>query len=246
MPVESPSPRTFVLVHGAWHGGWCWSRVADRLRASGHKVYTPTLTGLGERAHLLRPDITLHTFVQDVANVLIWEDLHNVTLVGHSFGGLVITGVADILADRLDQLVYLDAFILDSGVSTFDTLPDDVVAKLRAIADAQPIPSLPAPKPKSLGLFEVDDVAFVESRLTPQPLGAYETALPLQHPVGNGLPCAYIHCTAPSFAAVEGSRQWVKENTSWDWSELEAGHDAMVSAPGLLAERLNQLAYSAR
>lgn len=246
MPIEPSSSHTFVLVHGAWHGGWCWSKVADRLRASGHKVYTPTFTGLGERSHLLNPSITLQTFVQDIANVLVWEDLNQVTLVGHSFGGLVITGVADILRERLQQLVYLDAFILESGVSTLDTLPDDVVAKLRAMAAAQPIPSLPAPKPKSLGLFDADDIAFVESRLTPHPLGAYETALQLQHPVGNGLPCTYVHCTAPSFAAVEGSRQWVKANTSWDWSELEAGHDAMVSAPGLLAERLNQLAYSAR
>ncbi|NYT60755.1 alpha/beta fold hydrolase [Alcaligenaceae bacterium] len=237
----SATPHTFVLVHGAWHGGWCWVHVADRLRAQGHQVYTPTLTGVGERSHLLQPGITLQTFIQDIANVLIWEDLHNVTLVGHSFGGLVITGVADILPERLRQLVYLDAFILESGISTFDTLPPEVVAKLRAAATEQATPVLAAPKAKNLGLSEAQDIAFVESRLTPMPLGVYETALQLQHPIGNGLPCAYVHCKQPSFAAVEGSRQWVKENTQWNWSELPTGHDAMVSAPSLLAEHLNNL-----
>ncbi len=246
MSIDAFKPSTFVLVHGAWHGGWCWARVAERLRARGHKVYTPTLTGLGERHHLLGPDITLQTLVQDIANVLVWEDLSRVTLVGHSFGGVVITGVADFMPERLLQLVYLDAFILPSGVSTFDTLPDDVTDKLRAMAALQPQPSLPAPKPKSLGLFEPEDVGFVESRLTPQPLATYDTALQLHHPVGNGLPCTYIHCTTPSFAAVEGSRLWAKENTGWDWKELQTGHDAMVSAPGLLAECLDELVYSAR
>lgn len=241
MPAHSDARHIFVLVHGAWHGGWCWARVADRLRAQGHQVYTPTLTGLGERSHLLQPGITLQTFIQDIVNMLVWEDLHNVTLVGHSFGGLVITGVADILRERLRQLVYLDAFILESGVSTFDTLPPAMVDKLRAAALEEFIPALAAPKPKNLGLSEEADIAFVESRLTPMPLDAYESALQLQHPVGNGLPCAYVHCTAPSFAAVEGSGLWVKENTNWGWSELETGHSAMVSAPALLAERLNSL-----
>lgn len=246
MKADASTPATFVLVHGAWHGGWCWSRVAERLRARGHNVYTPTLTGLGERHHLLSADITLQTFVRDIANVLIWQDLSRVILVGHSFGGLVITGVAELLPERLQQLVYLDAFILASGVSTFDTLPQTIVDKLRATAALQPQPSLPPPKPGSLGLFEAEDVGFVQSRLTPHPLATYETALQLNHPVGNGLPCTYLHCTAPSFAAVEGSRLWVKENTNWDWEELQAGHDAMVSAPGLLAECLDKRAYSAR
>lgn len=246
MKDDASTPATFVLVHGAWHGGWCWSRVAKLLRKSGHNVYTPTLTGLGERHHLLTPDVTLQTFVDDIANVLIWEDLSRVILVGHSFGGLVISGVADLIPERLQQLIYLDAFILASGVSTFDTLPQSIVDKLRATAALQAQPSLPPPKPSSLGLFEPEDVGFVQSRLTPHPLATYETALQLKHPVGNGLPCTYLHCSTPSFAAVEGSRLWVKENTDWAFEELQAGHDAMVSAPGLLAECLNKLTYSAR
>ncbi|HUH60660.1 MAG TPA: alpha/beta fold hydrolase [Candidimonas sp.] len=242
MPTSLIAPHIFVLVHGAWHGGWCWSKVADELRSRGHKVYTPTLTGLGERSHLAGSGVTMHTLVQDVANVLTWEDLAGVTLVGHSFGGLVISGVADLMPRRISRLVYLDAFILESGVSTFDTLPADVVEKLRAVAADQPIAALPAPRPKSLGLTEPDDIAFVESRLTPQPLGTYETSLQLNHPIGNGLPSTYVHCTLPSFGAVQESRDWVKSNTDWPWMELQTGHDAMVSAPSLVTKLLCSLA----
>lgn len=242
MSTSPLASRTFVLVHGAWHGGWCWSKVAEELRSNGHKVYTPTLTGLGERSHLAGCDVTMQTLVQDVANVLTWEDLQDVTLVGHSFGGLVISGVADLMPQRLRRLVYLDAFILESGVSTFDTLPAEVVEKLRAVAADQPIAALPAPRPKSLGLTEPDDIAFVESRLTPQPLGTYETSVQLKHPIGNGLPCTYVHCTSPSFAAVQASRDWVKSNTNWPWMELKTGHDAMVSAPSLVTRLLCSLA----
>jgi pimeloyl-ACP methyl ester carboxylesterase len=240
MTLTPSNSRTFVLVHGAWHGGWCWSRVADRLRAQGHRVYTPTQTGVGERSHLLNATISLQTFVDDIANLIRWEDLDNVTLVGHSFGGLSITGVADVMPERLRNLVYLDAFILGHGVSTFDTLPAAVIDKMRAVAHSTPTPApaVPAPKPTSLGLEQADDIAFVAGRLTPQPLSTYETALTLSNPVGNNLPCTYVHCTQPSFAAVESSREWVKTNTNWAWAELGTGHDAMVSDPDALTEML--------
>lgn len=235
--------KTFVLVHGAWHGGWCWQRVASILRANGHTVFTPTQTGVGERRHLLDPAITLDTFVQDIASVLLYEDLRDVTLVGHSFGGLSITGVADILPERVRRLVYLDAFLLESGVSTFDTLPAGLVEKMRAAAmNAETmVPTVAPPRPASLGLEAPDDLAFVADRLTPQPLGVYETALQLQHPIGNGKPCTYVHCTQPSFAAVEASREWVKKQPGWQWEELATGHDAMVSDPEGVASLLMRL-----
>ncbi len=240
------STQTFVLVHGAWHGGWCWSRVAARLRAAGHAVFTPTLTGLGERSHLLNSGISLQTFVDDIVNVLVWEDLNDVVLVGHSFAGLVITGVADAVPERLRQLVYLDAFILESGVSTFDTLPVEIVAKLHAAAQntSGAAPALPPPKPRTLGLFEPDDIAFVEGRLTPHPLRSYETALQLRHPVGNGLPCSYLSCANPLFAAVDASRNWARTRPGWRWEDLDAGHAAMVSAPGPLTEALLRAAQA--
>src|SRR5260221_1599406 len=127
--------QTFVLVHGAWHGGWCWSRVADRLRAAGHEVFTPTQTGLGERKHLLSKDITLDTFTGDIVNVIEVEELSSVVLVGHSFGGLAISGVADAMPDRIRHLVYLDSLMAEGGRSPFYSLPPDVVAARRRTAE---------------------------------------------------------------------------------------------------------------
>lgn len=234
------TPNTYVLVHGAWHGGWCWSRVAGPLRRQGHRVFTPTLTGLGERSHLLSRHVTLDTFVQDIANVLIWEDLSDVILVGHSFAGPVISGVADRCAARIRHLVYLDAFILENGQSAFDTLPLDLVERLRL--SARETNTLAAPRPASLGLTRPEDIAFVGSRLTPHPIGSYETALSLEHPIGNEVPATYLACMLPPFAAVDGSRQWVRKNAAhWNWKELAAGHDAMVSAPALVLEALSGL-----
>jgi pimeloyl-ACP methyl ester carboxylesterase len=255
------SRKTFVLVHGAWHGGWCWSRVAEPLRAMGHRVYTPTQTGLGERQHLLGDTITLNTFVQDIANVLLWEDLHDVILVGHSFGGLTITGVADILPKRLAHLAYLDAFILESGITTFDTLPLAMVNKLRTAAETAALaslhdrrrhgkalqtstiqlrhaPAVPAPKPSVFGLTKRGDTAFVSKRLTPQPLSVYESALNLTYPVGNNVPCTYLHCTNPDFSAVRTSYQWVRSHTDWPCVDLPSCHSAMVADPQLVIDAL--------
>jgi len=118
--------RTYVLVHGAWHGGWCWRDVAALLRAQGHRVTTPTLTGLGERRHLMSRDITLDTFVADILNHIEAEELDDIILVGHSHAGIAISGVADRIPERIRHLVYLDAVILESGVTAFDMLPPEV------------------------------------------------------------------------------------------------------------------------
>ena len=117
---------TFLLVHGAWHGGWCWKRVTPLLRAAGHEVFTPTLTGLGERKHLMSPDIGLDTHVQDVVGVLEYEDLRDVILVGHSYAGMVITGVAGRTPERIAHLVYLDAFVPEDGKSLMDYQPPEM------------------------------------------------------------------------------------------------------------------------
>lgn len=239
---ESAQSLVFVLVHGAWHGGWCWQKVAALLRAQGHTVYTPTLTGLGERSHLISADITLDTFVDDVANLIRWEKLCNVVLVGHSFGGLVISGVADALAKQLRQLIYLDAFILPHGLSTFDTLPADTVQKMRQLASKHTVAAVPAPPAHALGLSAKDELDFIAGRLTPQPLSTYESALNLQNShIGNHLPCTYISCTSPAFNAVEASKQWAAEQKNWDMQELACGHMAMISAPEALSKLLLEL-----
>jgi pimeloyl-ACP methyl ester carboxylesterase len=116
--------KTFVLAHGAWHGGWCWRRVADLLEKRGHKVYTPTLTGLGERSHLMRADISLDTHITDVVNVIKWEDLHGICLVAHSYGGWPVSGALEQIGDRVASIVFLDAFVPEDGQKGFDFASD--------------------------------------------------------------------------------------------------------------------------
>jgi len=233
------APQTFVLVHGAWHGGWCWSRVADRLRTAGHQVFTPTQTGLGERKHLLSKDITLDIFTRDIANVIEAEELSNVVLVGHSFGGLAISGVADAMPDRIRHLVYLDSLMVEGGKRPFDSLPPDVVAaRLKAAEQSSGGLSLPAPPPSAFGVSDATDTEWIKRRLTPHPLGTYTSTLNIKGPVGNDLPRTYIHCTNPSYAALEASRKWVKAQPGWHWAEIATGHDAMVTAPEELTRML--------
>ncbi len=232
---------TFVLVHGAWHGGWCWVRVADILRREGHRVFTPTCTGLGERAHLLSEHITLDTFVRDVAGVIAAEELTEVVLVGHSFGGLAISGVAEAMPERLRHLVYLDALIVQPGRAPFDGLRPEVVAARRAAAAPSGSLSLPPPSAAAFGVLDPADAAWVTRRLTPHPLSTYESPLPIRGPVGNGLPRTYVDCTTPSYATLDGVKDWVRGQPGWGWREMATGHDAMVSAPDALARLLVEL-----
>src|SRR3954452_14570534 len=150
--AQAAAGKTFVLVHGAWHGGWCWGKVAAILRSRGHTVFTPTQTGLGERTHLLSKSITLDTFVEDIVNVLKFEDLKDVTLVGHSFGGPPITGTADRVPERIKQLIYLDAAMLQGGQSVFSLIPEELVAARRKLAqDTSGGLSIPPPPAASFG-----------------------------------------------------------------------------------------------
>ncbi len=156
----------FVLVHGAWHGGWCWQRVARLLRAAGHDVYTPTLTGLGERAHLLSPAIGLDTHIKDILGVLFYEDLRDVVLVGHSYAGMVITGVAEQTAKRLRHLVYLDAFVPWEGQSLLDLMGETeaLIVRERAARDGDGwcVPPLPL---EAFGVTKPADLAWAGARI---------------------------------------------------------------------------------
>src|SRR3546814_883276 len=139
---------TFVLVHGAWHGGWCWVRVADRLRAAGHAVFAPTLTGLADRSHLLAPTVGLQTHIRDVAGLILWEELRDVVQVGHSYGGMVITGAADRVAERIRTLAFVDAFTPQHRQSAFDLRTPEANAlvrdRARALGGGWRIPPTPA------------------------------------------------------------------------------------------------------
>lgn len=234
--------KTYVLLHGAWHGGWCWRPVADALRAAGHRVLTPTQTGLGERRHLLSRDITLDTFVADLTNLIEAEELTDAILVGHSFGGLAISGAADRMPERIRHLVYLDSLILEGGQSPFSVLPPEVVAaRRRLVAEQGDGIAIPPAPVSAFGIPEDHPRAgWVRRRLTPHPAGTYESPLRLANPVGNGLPRSYIACTAPIYAPLEGVRQWVRRQPQpgWNWIEIATGHDAMVTAPEELARML--------
>ena len=232
-----------MLVHGAWHGGWCWRDVADRLRASGHRVFTPTCTGLGERAHLLSREITLDTFTRDVAGVIEAEELQNIVLVGHSFGGLPTSGVADLMPERIRYLVFLDSLLIQPGKTPFDGLaPDVVAARRKAAEETSGGLSLPAPPSSAFGVTGDANMAWVERRLTPHPLGTYTSPLNISNPVGNGLPRAYVACTSPAYPALDGVKAWVRQQPGWRWAEIATGHDAMVTAPGELARMLAEMA----
>lgn len=231
----------FVLVHGAWHGGWCWQHVAAILRAAGHQVFTPTMTGLGERAHLLNAQVGMSTFIDDICAVISAEELNDVVLVGHSFGGPVITGVADRMPQHLQQLIYLDALIVQNGESALSILPPAVQAERSRTIDAEGL-RMAIPAPDKFGVSEPEQVAWLQRRLTPHPLKAYTEPLRLQHPFANSLDKTYIAVTEPWYPPLAGLRDWIRSQPDWQWRELAAGHDAMLTSPAALAAMLIALA----
>lgn len=234
--------RNYVLAHGSWHGGWCWGPVVERLEAAGHRVFAPSYTGMGDRAHLLSEAITIDTFVDDLVGLIQAEDLWDVILVGHSFGGVPITGAADRIPQRIARLVYFDSVVLESGQSAFSNYPpDEARARIAAAGKATnglAVP-VPDPLPPVWGFAPgSSDYEWVKRSLTPHPLGSYTTALTLRHPIGNGLPRTYIHCAAPSNPVLEGSRRLVKSLAGWNWIEIAAPHDAQITHPDLVADLL--------
>lgn len=248
MPAN-PKP-TFVLVHGAWHGAWCWARVLPLLRAAGFQAHAVTLTGVGERSHLLSNDITLSTHVNDVLGLIAAEELTNIVLVGHSYGGRVITGVADALLDagtvQLQHLVYLDAMVPRSGESWSSTHSAEVIAaRVKSAKDYEKISGVAAILPPDASVFGLtgDDAAWVNRRQTPQPLGVY-----LDNNDGKSLHFnearfaaqtrTFINCNNPALATIEVSRQRVRADGSWRWLEMDTGHDPMVSHPNELTQHL--------
>jgi pimeloyl-ACP methyl ester carboxylesterase len=237
--AAAATSKTYVLVHGAWHGGWCWSKVASILRTRGHTVVTPTQTGLGERSHLLSKSIDLDVFVSDITNVLKFEDLNDVILVGHSFGGNAISGAADRMRDRIRQLVYLDAVMLENGQSVFSLLPNEIVeARTKAAQESSGGVSIPAPPASAFGISDTEQAAWAQARFTPHPFNTYTSPLRLANKVANGIPATYIVCTDPIYKPLDASRAWIKA-AGWKTVEIATGHDAMVTAPDRLADLLD-------
>jgi pimeloyl-ACP methyl ester carboxylesterase len=247
---EHPS---LVLVHGAWHGGWCWQRVVPLLQAQGLTAHAVTLTGVGERAHLLSGQIRLSTHVADVLGLIRARELKRVLLVGHSYGGLVITGVADALLKRAGPgsaevagLVYVDAVTPHPGESwSSQHTPETVAARLALAQDKGAGVGIPALDAAAFGL-EGPDRDWVNRRQTPQPLGVYQDPLHFDPAAVAALPRTFIDCIAPALPTIAVMRQRVRTEPGWVVHELATGHDPMVSAPQDLADLLQQAALATR
>lgn len=226
----------FVLVHGAWHGGWSWQLVARRLRSAGHCVLTPTLTGLGERSHLLSREVNLATHVEDVAAVLRFEDLHEVTLVGHSYAGMVITGAASREFSRIGRLVYYDAFLPDDGQSALDLLPARIAQHFTESAakdgDGWLMPRRPL---EPLGVHSEEAKAWLVPRMGPHPFATYHDKLYFD-PRVRELPSSFISCT--DWAAVFAPHADKARALGWPVREIAADHEALATAPALLTDAL--------
>jgi len=240
---------TFVLVHPAWFGSWCWRDVAPLLRSAGHEVYAPTLTGLGDRAHLANPEITLSTHIEDVVNAMTFEDLTGVWLVGNSSGGTVITAVADRVPERVDGLIYLDAFVPSDGQSTSDLIPPERWEALKRFVDSEGdgwlLPRW-APMPwESIvrDIWQVTEDAklrWVLPRLRPTPIGHFTEPVRLMDPERMPPHRVYIRCPQGA-APFDQPAAIAKASPDWTYRELGTSHIPFITRPEELAEMLLEI-----
>ena len=235
---------TYVLVHGGAHGGWCYQRVARILRSSGHDVYTPTLTGLGERSHLLSADVDLDLHITDVVGVLHYEDLSDVILVGHSYGGMVITGIADRAPDRIGRLVYLDAANPVNGQSLVDVSGPiiEAVRPYGRVVDGVELVLLPSPDAALLyGVTDPDDLAWMADRLSGHPWKCFEQPLELINEEKLwAIPAYHIVCT--STLATREPKLMAEARSAGRLWDIDTGHDLMITEPALVADALLAIA----
>jgi pimeloyl-ACP methyl ester carboxylesterase len=243
--------KTFVLVHPAWHGGWYWKKVVPLLRERRHSVFTPTLTGLGERSHLARADTGLDVHVEDVVNVLKYEDLRDVVLVGHSSSGAVVTGAADRTPDRVGGVIYVDAFVPEDGQAVLDLVAPErrqmFETMVKDEGDGWLVPRFAPPPWETIvrdiwGVTDVDDMRWMLGRLGPTPIGHLRDPVRRTNAAAEKLPRAYIRC--PLFANPRFDRHaaMAKQTAGWRYRELAASHHPMVTMPSELTNTLVELA----
>jgi pimeloyl-ACP methyl ester carboxylesterase len=220
---------TFVLVHGAWHGGWCWKRVRRSLQAQGHEVFTPTLTGVADRSHLLSREVNFETHITDVTNLILWEELSDVVLCGHSYGGAVISGVADRIPDRVGALVYLDAFVLQNGQSVQDVLP----AGQQQLGEDWKVPPIPAE------VFHVNanDRDWVNRQCTVQPLATFQQPIRLTGAIHQIENVTFILASGWGPGPFRPFYEQAKTK-GWKTLAIECGHDVMLDQPEALTDAL--------
>jgi pimeloyl-ACP methyl ester carboxylesterase len=232
---------TFILVHGAWHGGWCYKRVAERLRAEGHVVYTPTNTGLGERSHLYHRDINLDTHITDILNVIRWEELDDFVLVGHSSGGMIITGVADRIPEKVRRLVYLDAFVPEDGKCQMDYMRPELVARMRADAAA----SDKGVRPILAEIFHVNekDAAWLNRMCVNHPIHTFDQPLKQAGGIAR-LRNKRVFIWNEGYAGEAFTRLYdvLVSDKNWIVYKTPGGHDVMLDMPDELTRILLEVA----
>ena len=228
---------TFVLVHGAWHGGWCWKHVRRLL--TGHEVFTPSLTGLGERKHLAGPHVDLDTHIADIVHLLQMEDLREVTLVGHSYGGMVVAGAADRAHQRIKRLVYLDAFVPEDGKCLLDYAVPERAARMRE--EGEKLGSV-SPPPLSLwGVSKQEHVDFIKPREVRHPFRTMSQPIKISNPEAlRKIPKTFVYCSSPATGSFDQFAAKYRSDPAWKFYELKTGHDAMILMPERVAEILLQ------
>ena len=234
----SLSPKTFLVCHGAWSAGWAWKKMHPLMSKAGHRLLTPTYTGLGERAHLAQPGIDLEAHIADLLQVIKYEDLRGVVLIGHSYGGMVATGVADRARDRVRRLIYVDAFVPDDGQSLLD-LNEVARPRMQELArsgDGWRVPPNPTPPDTS-----AEDVAWLSERRVHMPIKCFEQKLKLSAPLT--LPRSYIYATRIAPADTFGPfAKMAKNDPAWRYFEIDASHSPNVTAPEALMGMLEKIA----
>jgi pimeloyl-ACP methyl ester carboxylesterase len=225
---------SFVLVHGAWYGSWCWKRVRRGLQAQGHEVFTPTLTGLAERSHLLSPEVNLETHILDIVNLIRWEELTDIVLCGHSYGGCVISGVADRIPEHIRSLVYLDAFVLEDGENPLQLLPEIRATRLlegaQAVGEGWKVPPIPAE------VFNVNatDRAWVDRQCTMQPLATLQQRLRFTGGMQKIQNVTFILATEYTMGSPFSPFYEKAKAKGWKTRTMACGHDVMLDLPGEL------------
>jgi pimeloyl-ACP methyl ester carboxylesterase len=230
--------RTILLCHGAWGGGWSWKKLHPLMQAAGHRLLTPTYTGLGERSHLANPDIGLETHITDIVNVIEYEDLRDIVLLGHSYGGMVATGVADRVGDRINQVIYLDAFVPRDGESLFDLNEAPQAMRDAAKAgDGWRIPPNPVPPDTP-----PEDVEWLKARRVHMPIQCFENRLRLRHGETR-LPRSYLYCSrkVPATDPFAQFAKRLKNDSAWRYFEMDASHSPNVTAPDTLMAMLEKI-----
>jgi pimeloyl-ACP methyl ester carboxylesterase len=241
---KTQDPTTYVLVHGAWHGSWCWNRVRKSLRDAGHQVFTPTLTGLGERSHLNSAAVDLSTHIADVVNLLCWEDLSDVILCGHSYGGSVISGVADRVPERIRALIYLDAFVPEDGECLFDFLSPELAQRMRLQAQTAGAGWNVPPIPAERFSVNLQDAAWVNAQCTSQSIATFEEHIRLKRAPSRTHGAIHILATGWDDSPFRAAHERAKAK-GWRTRTVTCGHEVMLDLPGELTDLLLEFATSA-